>query len=162
MKAPMAPTSAWFSKPSGKTSSALSSVINEKAFHSISFAKLQSRSFLVSNICTVVGSFTQVRTAIFTPLFLPSSPLPITDIKPQNILVCIDDVEAVIQKELTTASADGDPPRPPTEPVGVRRSHSSSMPLRPKSEAVDRITIKIADFCSGAHSFSAIVSNFTY
>ena len=100
--------------------------------------------------------------AIFTPLSLPSSPLPITDIKPQNILVCIDDVEAVIQKELTTASADGDPPRPPTEPVGVRRSHSSSMPLRPKSEAVDRITIKIADFCSGAHSFSAIVSNFTY
>lgn len=82
--------------------------------------------------CTVVvASFTPVRT---TTRFL-ALPFPIpTDLKPENVLICIDDVESMIQNELATASANGTPP--PTKLVGVPPSRGRGGNQTPRPESV--------------------------
>jgi len=94
-----------------------------------------------------------------------------TNIKPENVLICIDNVEIIIQNELGTASANGAPRQlPSTKLVGMGTSNygrevsaqripangsdddtsptrsgaGSSMALL-QPGAFDRITVKIAD-----------------
>ncbi|KAH9857387.1 kinase-like domain-containing protein [Lenzites betulinus] len=57
-----------------------------------------------------------------------------TDLKPENVLICIDDVETVIQAELSAQSASQTPP--PTRLVGVPPSRGRGGNQTPRSESV--------------------------
>ncbi|KAI0261768.1 kinase-like domain-containing protein [Gloeopeniophorella convolvens] len=57
-----------------------------------------------------------------------------TDLKPENVLICIDDVESIIQAELATASANGTPP--PTKLVGVPPSRGRGGNQTPRPDSV--------------------------
>ncbi|PIL33316.1 hypothetical protein GSI_04767 [Ganoderma sinense ZZ0214-1] len=57
-----------------------------------------------------------------------------TDLKPENVLICIDDVESVIQAELQAQSASQTPP--PTRLVGVPPSRGRGGNQTPRSESV--------------------------
>ncbi|KAI0255198.1 kinase-like domain-containing protein [Lactifluus subvellereus] len=57
-----------------------------------------------------------------------------TDLKPENVLICIDDVESIIQNELASASANGTPP--PTRLVGVPPSRGRGGNQTPRPESV--------------------------
>ncbi|KAI9453429.1 kinase-like protein [Russula earlei] len=59
-----------------------------------------------------------------------------TDLKPENVLICIDDVESIIQNELASASANGNPPQPPTRLVGVPPSRGRGGNQTPRPESV--------------------------
>ena len=56
------------------------------------------------------------------------------DLKPENVLICIDDVESVIQAELAAQSASQTPP--PTRLVGVPPSRGRGGNQTPRSESV--------------------------
>lgn len=56
------------------------------------------------------------------------------DLKPENVLICIDDVESIIQNELASASANGTPP--PTKLVGVPPSRGRGGNQTPRPESV--------------------------
>ncbi|KAH9958529.1 kinase-like domain-containing protein [Lactifluus volemus] len=57
-----------------------------------------------------------------------------TDLKPENVLICIDDVESLIQNEVASASANGTPP--PTRLVGVPPSRGRGGNQTPRPESV--------------------------
>ncbi|KAI0657078.1 kinase-like domain-containing protein [Cubamyces menziesii] len=57
-----------------------------------------------------------------------------TDLKPENVLICIEDVETVIQAELAAQSASQTPP--PTRLVGVPPSRGRGGNQTPRSESV--------------------------
>ncbi|KAL0947838.1 hypothetical protein HGRIS_013900 [Hohenbuehelia grisea] len=57
-----------------------------------------------------------------------------TDLKPENVLICIDDVESIIQSELATSSANA--ASPPTRLVGVPPSKGRGGNQTPRSESV--------------------------
>ncbi|KAI0365149.1 kinase-like protein [Pilatotrama ljubarskyi] len=57
-----------------------------------------------------------------------------TDLKPENVLICIEDVESVIQAELAAQSASQTPP--PTRLVGVPPSRGRGGNQTPRSESV--------------------------
>ncbi|CAL1703060.1 unnamed protein product [Somion occarium] len=57
-----------------------------------------------------------------------------TDLKPENVLISIDDVESIIQAELTAQSASQTPP--PTRLVGVPPSRGRGGNQTPRSESV--------------------------
>ncbi|KAI9436169.1 kinase-like protein [Lactarius indigo] len=57
-----------------------------------------------------------------------------TDLKPENVLICIDDVESIIQNELASATANGTPP--PTKLVGVPPSRGRGGNQTPRPESV--------------------------
>ncbi|TBU44950.1 kinase-like domain-containing protein [Dichomitus squalens] len=57
-----------------------------------------------------------------------------TDLKPENVLICIEDVESVIQAELQAQSASQTPP--PTRLVGVPPSRGRGGNQTPRSESV--------------------------
>ncbi|PPR07639.1 hypothetical protein CVT24_006547 [Panaeolus cyanescens] len=57
-----------------------------------------------------------------------------TDLKPENVLICIDDVEAIIQSELAAASALAS--TPPTRLVGVPPSKGRGGNQTPRSESI--------------------------
>ncbi|KAI0296826.1 kinase-like domain-containing protein [Russula brevipes] len=59
-----------------------------------------------------------------------------TDLKPENVLICIDDVESIIQNEFASTSASGTPPPPPTKLVGVPPSHGRGGNQTPRPESV--------------------------
>jgi len=54
-----------------------------------------------------------------------------TDLKPENVLICIDDVESVVQAELATC-----PAAVPTKMVGVPPSHGRSGNQTPRKESI--------------------------
>ncbi|TFY82776.1 hypothetical protein EWM64_g1226 [Hericium alpestre] len=56
-----------------------------------------------------------------------------TDLKPENVLICIDDVESIIQSELT---ASANTTSPPTKLVGVPPSRGRGGNQTPRSESV--------------------------
>jgi len=56
------------------------------------------------------------------------------DLKPENVLICIDDVESIIQAELASSSANATPP--PTRLVGVPPSRGRGGNQTPRSESV--------------------------
>lgn len=56
-----------------------------------------------------------------------------TDLKPENVLICIDDVENIIQSELATAASTGPAP---TKIVGVPPSRGRGGNQTPRSESV--------------------------
>ncbi|KAI8974159.1 kinase-like domain-containing protein [Trametes punicea] len=57
-----------------------------------------------------------------------------TDLKPENVLICIEDVESVIRTELEAQSASQTPP--PTRLVGVPPSRGRGGNQTPRSESV--------------------------
>ncbi|KAK2460726.1 hypothetical protein APHAL10511_007196 [Amanita phalloides] len=57
-----------------------------------------------------------------------------TDLKPENVLICIDDVESIIQTELAASSANA--LAPPTKLVGVPPSKGRGGNQTPRSESV--------------------------
>ncbi|KAL6308528.1 kinase-like protein [Sparassis latifolia] len=57
-----------------------------------------------------------------------------TDLKPENVLVCIEDVESIIQAELAVQSTSATPP--PTRLVGVPPSRGRGGNQTPRSESV--------------------------
>ncbi|KZT66689.1 kinase-like protein [Daedalea quercina L-15889] len=57
-----------------------------------------------------------------------------TDLKPENVLISIDDVEAIIEAELAAQSASATPP--PTRLVGVPPSRGRGGNQTPRSESV--------------------------
>jgi serine/threonine-protein kinase SRPK3 len=57
-----------------------------------------------------------------------------TDLKPENVLICIDDVESIISAELATSSASAN--IPPTRIVGVPPSKGRGGNQTPRSESV--------------------------
>ena len=59
---------------------------------------------------------------------------PPADLKPENVLICIEDVETVIQAELAAQSASQTPP--PTRLVGVPPSRGRGGNQTPRSESV--------------------------
>jgi serine/threonine-protein kinase SRPK3 len=79
-----------------------------------------------------VGSFTLVRRATIRPD--PASHSDSIDLKPENVLICIDDVESIIQAELATASAN--PSSPPTKLVGVPPSKGRGGNQTPRTESI--------------------------
>ncbi|NXD32219.1 SRPK kinase, partial [Spelaeornis formosus] len=74
-----------------------------------------------------------------------------TDLKPENVLICIDDVESVVQAELATC-----PAAVPTKIVGVPPSQGRLGNQTPRKD-LERITVKIADLgnaCWVDHHFT--------
>ena len=66
----------------------------------------------------------------------PRSELPLTrdlDLKPENVLIAIDDVEALIEAELAVTAAN---PAPPTRLVGVPPSKGRGGNQTPRSESI--------------------------
>ncbi|KAF9522960.1 kinase-like domain-containing protein [Crepidotus variabilis] len=61
-----------------------------------------------------------------------------TDLKPENVLICIDDVENIIQTELATSTATAS--TPPTRLVGVPPSKGRGGNQTPRSESIFIIT----------------------
>ncbi|KAH9986830.1 kinase-like domain-containing protein [Russula compacta] len=59
-----------------------------------------------------------------------------TDLKPENVLICIENVETIIQNELAAASANGSPAQPPTRLVGVPPSRGRGGNQTPRPESV--------------------------
>ncbi|TFK63185.1 kinase-like protein [Pluteus cervinus] len=57
-----------------------------------------------------------------------------TDLKPENVLICIDDVESIIENELAQSSASQS--NPPTKLVGVPPSKGRGGNQTPRSESV--------------------------
>ncbi|KAM6501028.1 kinase-like protein [Amanita muscaria] len=57
-----------------------------------------------------------------------------TDLKPENVLICIDDVESIIQSELATSSANAS--AAPSKLVGVPPSKGRGGNQTPRSESV--------------------------
>ncbi|KAH9992815.1 kinase-like domain-containing protein [Russula vinacea] len=57
-----------------------------------------------------------------------------TDLKPENVLICIDNVESIIQSELASASANG---TPPTKLVGVPPSRGRGGNQTPRPDSID-------------------------
>ncbi|KAH9921034.1 kinase-like protein [Fomitopsis serialis] len=57
-----------------------------------------------------------------------------TDLKPENVLICIDDVESIIEAELSAQSASATPP--PTRLVGVPPSRGRGGNQTPRSESI--------------------------
>ncbi|CCM03025.1 uncharacterized protein FIBRA_05142 [Fibroporia radiculosa] len=57
-----------------------------------------------------------------------------TDLKPENVLICIDDVESIIEAELAAQNASATPP--PTRLVGVPPSRGRGGNQTPRSESV--------------------------
>ncbi|KAI0736368.1 kinase-like protein [Fomitopsis betulina] len=57
-----------------------------------------------------------------------------TDLKPENVLICIDDVESIIESELAAQTANATPP--PTRLVGVPPSRGRGGNQTPRSESV--------------------------
>ncbi|EMD34246.1 hypothetical protein CERSUDRAFT_117131 [Gelatoporia subvermispora B] len=57
-----------------------------------------------------------------------------TDLKPENVLICIDDVESVIRAELAAQSSSATPP--PTRLVGVPPSRGRGGNQTPRAESV--------------------------
>ncbi|KAF8809284.1 kinase-like protein [Phlegmacium glaucopus] len=57
-----------------------------------------------------------------------------TDLKPENVLICIDDVESIISAELATSSASAS--TPPTRIVGVPPSKGRGGNQTPRSESI--------------------------
>ncbi|KZT03391.1 kinase-like protein [Laetiporus sulphureus 93-53] len=57
-----------------------------------------------------------------------------TDLKPENVLICIDDVESIIDTELAAQSASATPP--PTRLVGVPPSRGRGGNQTPRSESI--------------------------
>ncbi|KAI0927812.1 hypothetical protein AcW1_005233 [Taiwanofungus camphoratus] len=57
-----------------------------------------------------------------------------TDLKPENVLICIDDVESIIESELAAQSASATPP--PTRLIGVPPSRGRGGNQTPRSESV--------------------------
>ena len=55
------------------------------------------------------------------------------DLKPENVLICIDNVESIIQNELASASANG---TPPTKLVGVPPSRGRGGNQTPRPDSV--------------------------
>ena len=78
-----------------------------------------------------MASFTPVR----TPARFLAPPFSISiDLKPENVLICIEDVEAIIQNEIASATANGTPP--PTKLVGVPPSRGRGGNQTPRPESV--------------------------
>lgn len=70
-----------------------------------------------------------------TPARFLAPPFSISaDLKPENVLICIDDVESIIQNEIATATANGTPP--PTKLVGVPPSRGRGGNQTPRPESV--------------------------
>ncbi|TFK45898.1 kinase-like protein [Heliocybe sulcata] len=57
-----------------------------------------------------------------------------TDLKPENVLICIDDVESLIEAELAASSASNS--APPTKIIGVPPSKGRGGNQTPRSESV--------------------------
>jgi len=57
-----------------------------------------------------------------------------TDLKPENVLICIDDVESIIQSELAISASN--PTSPPTKLVGVPPSKGRGGNQTPRSESI--------------------------
>jgi serine/threonine-protein kinase SRPK3 len=57
-----------------------------------------------------------------------------TDLKPENVLICIDDVESIIQSEIALAASN--PTSPPTKFVGVPPSKGRGGNQTPRSESI--------------------------
>jgi len=57
-----------------------------------------------------------------------------TDLKPENVLICIDDVESIIQAELAISASN--PTSPPTKLVGVPPSKGRGGNQTPRSESI--------------------------
>ncbi|EPQ50731.1 kinase-like protein [Gloeophyllum trabeum ATCC 11539] len=57
-----------------------------------------------------------------------------TDLKPENVLICIDDVESLIEAELAASSASNS--APPTKLIGVPPSKGRGGNQTPRSESV--------------------------
>lgn len=57
-----------------------------------------------------------------------------SDLKPENVLICIDDVESIIESELAAQSASATPP--PTRLIGVPPSRGRGGNQTPRSESV--------------------------
>ncbi|KAK0445352.1 kinase-like protein [Armillaria solidipes] len=57
-----------------------------------------------------------------------------TDLKPENVLICIDDVESIIQAELAASSSSAS--SPPTKLVGVPASKGRGGNQTPRSESI--------------------------
>jgi len=57
-----------------------------------------------------------------------------TDLKPENVLICIDDVESIIQSEIAIAASN--PASPPTKLVGVPPSKGRGGNQTPRSESI--------------------------
>lgn len=128
--------SAWSSRSSERIYLASSSAIRTRGSLCTFANKSQSRSCLVLITCiVVVVSFTLVCSLLQGPLREPYSPAHIPpDLKPENVLICIDDVEAVIQAELQAQSASATPP--PTRLIGVPPSRGRGGNQTPRSESV--------------------------
>ena len=70
-----------------------------------------------------------------TPARFLAPPFSISaDLKPENVLICIDDVESIIQNEVASANANGTPP--PTKLVGVPPSRGRGGNQTPRPESV--------------------------
>jgi serine/threonine-protein kinase SRPK3 len=81
-----------------------------------------------------VGSFTLVRENV-TVRFGAIDITPFNqDLKPENVLICIDDVESIIQSELGSTSPNA--LSPPTRLVGVPPSKGRGGNQTPRSESV--------------------------
>ena len=63
-----------------------------------------------------------------------SCPNSLSDLKPENVLICIDDVESIISAELATSSAGVN--TPPTRLVGVPPSKGRGGNQTPRSESI--------------------------
>ena len=79
--------------------------------------------------CGVIhtGEFFLRYSSIFVPTFS-------SDLKPENVLICIDDVESIISAELATSSASAS--TPPTRLVGVPPSKGRGGNQTPRSESI--------------------------
>lgn len=69
---------------------------------------------------------------------IPPLTQPNPDLKPENVLICIDDVESIIQSELAAAAQHPAAPAPahPTRLVGVPPSKGRGGNQTPRSESV--------------------------
>ena len=67
------------------------------------------------------------------PVFLPMAYTSLSDLKPENVLICIDDVESIIQSELASTSTS---PIAATKLVGVPPSKGRGGNQTPRSESV--------------------------
>ena len=92
-------------------------------------------------------------------VFRPDGSHPFSDLKPENVLICIDDVESIIQSELASTSTS---PMAATKLVGVPPSKGRGGNQTPRSESVSIHSSQPLPSPSGSYGNSPMLDKWAF
>ncbi len=135
----MASTYAWFSRCSVKICWASSNDIRTRVYQCLSYARSRNRFYSDWITCTVAAALSTLVRITPASRFSISSR---TDLKPENVLIAIDDVESIISAEL--AASLGRAPILQTQTIPASPLVTPTLPQRPRARSSAFLHRKVA------------------